>query len=53
MSTTAAHLHIQAKLLAALSHNLSQLVHAPLLRELVEHTHLACFGRVLDGDLRT
>lgn len=43
--------HLEAQLLPLLGHDLSQLVDAELLRELVEHAELALGGGVVDGDL--
>jgi hypothetical protein len=43
--------HVQAGLAALLLHDGGQLVHAELLRELVEHAELAPAGRVVHRDL--
>mmetsp|Transcript_12276 Transcript_12276/g.26479 ORF Transcript_12276/g.26479 Transcript_12276/m.26479 type:complete len:333 (-) Transcript_12276:430-1428(-) len=44
-------LHVEPQLCALLLHNVSQLVHAKLLGELVEHAHLAPLGGVVNGNL--
>ncbi len=47
----AAHLDIQAGLLALAGDDVGQVVDAELLGELVEHAHLPVVGRVVDGQL--